>query len=107
MLEKTGTDVGAGAVTARNEGADDYLAIVARIDAETRVIECAAHIQWVVQRSVNRARGREWRGVSFCRTKQALLRCVREWVPGEHPVLEGLPDWFPEAARRQQTEQAA
>src|SRR5258707_4735559 len=41
-------------------------------------------------------KGRAWHGVSFCRTKQALLRCVREWVPGKHPPLEALPDWFPE-----------
>jgi hypothetical protein len=82
-------------VTARNEGVDGYPGLVAQIDAQTRVIECAARIQWIVQRSVVRARGREWRGVSFCRTKQALLRCVRKWVPGEHLSLEALPDWFP------------
>ncbi len=82
-------------VTARNEGVDWYPGLVAQIDAQTRVIECAARIQWIVQRSVVRARGREWRGVSFCRTKQALLRCVRKWVPGEHLSLEALPDWFP------------
>ena len=86
----------AGVVTARNEGADDYPAVLARIDAQTRVVACAAGIQWVVQRSVKRARGREWRGVSFCRTKGALLRCVREYVPGVHPVLQTLPDHFPE-----------
>jgi hypothetical protein len=82
-------------VTARNEGVDGYPGLVAQIDAQTRVTECAARIQWIVQRSVVRARGREWRGVSFCRTKQALLRCVRKWVPGEHLSLEALPDWFP------------
>jgi hypothetical protein len=45
---------------------------------------------------VNRAQGIAWRGVSFCQTKEALLRCAREWVPGRHPALEALPDRFPE-----------
>jgi hypothetical protein len=78
-------------VPARNEGADDYRSVVAQIDARTRVIEGACGIQWVVQRSVSRARGREWRGVSFCRTKETLLRCA-----GHHPALVALPDRYPE-----------
>ena len=89
------------AVTARNEGAEGYPAIVAQIDAQTRIIECAAGIQWIVQRSVIRKRAREWRGVSFCRTKQALLHCVRAWAPGEYPILEVLPDWFARQADRE------
>jgi hypothetical protein len=47
-----------GAVTARNEGADDYPGIIAILDAETRVIRGACGIQWVVQRIVNRAQGK-------------------------------------------------
>jgi hypothetical protein len=90
------TDAEAG--TAQNESADAYPAIVAVLDAHTRVVRGSCGIQWVVQRLKNRARGRTWDGVSFCRTKEALLRCAREWVPGEHPALVALPDHFPEAA---------
>jgi hypothetical protein len=82
------------AVIAKSESADGYARLVAQIDANTRVVECTAGIQWVLQRRGDK--GRAWHGVSFCRTKQALLRCVREWVPGKHPALEALPDWFPE-----------
>ena len=82
---------------ARNEGADGYSGFAAQIDAKTRVVACAAGIQWIVQRASIRSTGeRTWAGVSFCRTKQALLRCVREWAPGDHPKLEALPAWFPE-----------
>jgi hypothetical protein len=38
-------DVARGAVTAHNEGADDYPGIVAILDAETRVIRGACGIQ--------------------------------------------------------------
>jgi hypothetical protein len=87
---------GTGAVTARNEGADDYPRLVSQIDAKTRVVACAAGIQWIVQRAKSVRGCRTWYGVSFCRTKRALLRCVRESVPGENLDLEALPDWFPE-----------
>jgi hypothetical protein len=76
------------APTARDEGADGYSRLVAQVDAVVRVVECAAGLQWIVQRRS----GRRWRSVSFCCTKEALLRCVREWVPGEHLALEALPD---------------
>jgi hypothetical protein len=76
------------------ESYDEYYRAIAQLDQNTRVIECKDGIQWIVQRRA----GDAWRGVSFCRTKEALLRCVREWVPGEHPVLAVLPDRFPEAA---------
>jgi hypothetical protein len=78
---------------------DEYSRVTARIDEKTRVIECKDGIQWIVQRRMSA----NWRGVSFCRTKRALLRCVREWVPGEHPELEALPDWFPEQELRATT----
>src|SRR5262245_26059734 len=93
MLDRTASHSQYGTVTARNEGADDYPAVVAQIDSQTRVIEGACHIQWIVQRK----QGAAWRGVSFCRAKEALLRCVEAWAPGAHPALLALPDWFPEA----------
>jgi len=78
-----------------SETADEYPAVVAVLDAKTRVIECAAGIQWIVQ--VRRREGRwPWESVSFCRTKEALLRCASPH--GQHPALLALPDRFPEAA---------
>ena len=70
------------------ESAENYDRVVAVLDADTRIIECGAGIQWVIQ---NR-RGHRWYGVSFCRTKEALLRLAGS----NHPVLLSLPDRFPE-----------
>src|SRR5262245_61672572 len=75
------------------ESYDEYFRVVAQLNANTRVIACRDGIQWILQR----AGGGLWKGVSFCRKKMALLRCVRELCPGRHPALEALPDWFPEA----------
>ena len=74
---------------------DEYSMVILRLDDSTRVIECKDGIQWIVQRASRRGDGRVWAGVSFCRTREALLRCVREWVPGEHPALEALPERHP------------
>jgi hypothetical protein len=74
------------------ESAEEYPAVVVVLDANRRVIECAAGIQWIVQ--VRRRKGRSpWEGVSFCRTKEALVRLV-----GSHPTLLALPDRFPEVS---------
>ncbi|MFH0297222.1 hypothetical protein AAFX91_08260 [Bradyrhizobium sp. 31Argb] len=78
------------------ESYDEYDRVVVHLDDRTRVIECRDGVQWIVQRghSVNGAM--RWDGVSFCRTKQALLRCAGV-QPGENPTLDALPARFPEA----------
>jgi hypothetical protein len=40
----------------QSESSDDYLHIVAMLDANTRVIECADGIQWIIQRRRNAKR---------------------------------------------------
>ncbi len=50
-------------------------------------------LQWILQRCKNlkqytsdRDHSENWRGRSFCRTRKALIRCIREYVklePGE------------------------
>jgi hypothetical protein len=57
------------------------------LDAKTRVIECRDGIQWIIQHHRNGRGCNGWRGVSFCRTKEALLR-----LAGNHPDLLALPD---------------
>jgi hypothetical protein len=68
---------------------DSYPDEVARVTDRLRVINCRDDIQWIVQlRS-----GEQWKSVSFCRTREALLRCVRE--RGGQPLpasLLGLPE---------------
>ncbi|MBR1212055.1 hypothetical protein [Bradyrhizobium sp. JYMT SZCCT0180] len=79
------------------ETADDYPRIVAVLNSAWRVIECRDGLQWILQRrgSPERARGDDWRGRSYCRTKEALLRCTREYAgeiePDAHTVLVALP----------------
>jgi len=47
-----------------------------------RVIDCKDQIQWIVQR----LRGDQWHGLSFCRTREALIRDAKrrlgEDIPG-------------------------
>jgi hypothetical protein len=73
------------------ESHDAYERVVTVIDDKSRVIECPAGIQWIVQKAIIRGGRRTWDGVSFCQTKEALLRCA-----GDHPALHALPDWFPQ-----------
>jgi hypothetical protein len=71
------------------ESSDQYSRIVVALDPKTRVIECRDGIQWIVQRKTGSGCD-PWRGVSFCRTKEALVRLV-----GSHAALRALPDRFP------------
>jgi hypothetical protein len=82
---------------APRETADDYPHIVANLNTGWRVIECRDGLQWILQRrgSPERARGDDWRGRSYCRAKEALLRCTREHageiVPNACAALASLP----------------
>ena len=75
------------------ETSDAYPHVVVDFGDGRRVIECAAGLQWILQKRLNGGQY-PWRGQSFCRTKKALLRCAGR----SHPLLDGLPDRFPEAA---------
>jgi hypothetical protein len=50
-------------------------------------------LQWILERQ----RGQEWRPKSFCVTRDALLRCVREKTGGISAdaleKLQRLPEW--------------
>ena len=56
-----------------SESSDDYPSIVAVLDEKTRVIECSARIQWIIQRRI-RIGPHPWQSQYFCRTKEGLLR---------------------------------
>jgi hypothetical protein len=63
----------------RNESAEGYSPIVAVPNGKWRVIECRDRVQWILQsRDTRKALcSGMWRGRSYCRTKEALLRvCV-------------------------------
>jgi len=72
-------------------------------------------LQWILQRKKGNPRNKNsgWRGRSFCRTREALLRCVREYCcsPDKGQLrciqeyrgvdkaalqqLRALPEWHP------------
>ena len=82
------------------ESDDSYPRVVAILNGQWRVIECRDRIQWFLQRR-NRAKSvakHAWRGRSYCRTREALIRCCNEHAgqidPAARKTLEGLPAWF-------------
>lgn len=90
----------ARAVTSRRESADDYPNIVARLNNDWRVIVCRDGIQWILQRrnSAKTIAKPDWRGVSYCRARDALIRCVAEKI-SEQITFEGKEALFDLPAR--------
>jgi hypothetical protein len=88
-----------------SESSETYGRVVARLNPRWRVIECSAGIQWILQcrTSAETYPTSNWKGRSFCMTRQALLRCSREHAgaidPSAASILAALPDWFPERQR--------
>lgn len=73
--------VGLLCVPNNEEKSDDYSKVVIRINDDWRVIECKDNIQWILQSRKGSYKGKPaWRGKSYCRSKEGLIRCVREKV---------------------------
>jgi hypothetical protein len=79
----------------RAECADSYPALAYLSDSR-RVIACRDGLQWIIQRRRSVCPN-SWRGISFCRTKEALLRCAGSGDLAAMRILRALPDWFAEA----------
>ena len=62
-------------VAVRGEENDAYPVLVA-LNCRWRVIVCKNSIQWILQ--TRRGGPDSWRGRSFCRTREALVRCARQ-----------------------------
>jgi hypothetical protein len=79
------------------ETADGYPGFVAQLNPDWRVVACRDRVQWVLQRrgSPEKPRRDDWRGRSYCRTRDALIRCAREYAgfidPEALAVLAALP----------------
>ena len=74
-----------------SEEADDYHAVVARLNDSWRVIVCAAGIQWVLQRRRGERRGTaRWEGRSYCRTGEALKRLSRRHAGAIDPTTAAI-----------------
>jgi hypothetical protein len=79
------------------ETAECYQHIVVMLNSNWRVIRCPDGLQWILQRrgSPGSTRANDWRGRSYCRTRDALIRCAREYSgtidPDAFAVLVTLP----------------
>lgn len=85
----------------RRESQDDYVGVVLTQD-DHRVSLCRDGLQWLLQRRVNKARGIEWKSLSFCVTAKALAREWRSKVGTEPPpeITVALPDAHKAPVRR-------
>ena len=96
----TGIDEITAAISSNSEKSDNYHPVVAQLNDGWRVIVCGAGIQWVLQRrgSPKKPRRDDWRGRSYCRTSEALIRCAREYAgsidPAAAAILAALPEWI-------------
>lgn len=62
------------------EKSDDYSKTVIQLNEKWRVIECKDGIHWILQIRKGKYKGKvAWRSRSFCRTKDGLSRCIREY----------------------------
>jgi hypothetical protein len=80
------------------ESDDSYAHVVTILNGGWRVIECRHGIQWILQyrnRAETVAR-HVWRGRSYCRTKEALIRCCDKHAgridPAARTTLGALPE---------------
>ena len=72
-----------------NEGADNYPAIVARLNEAWRVIVCPDGIQWILQSRRGAAPG--WKNRSYCQSREGLLRCIGDLARDKKVVSEAGP----------------
>lgn len=81
-----------------SESADTYPHVLAVLNDRWRVVQCKARLQWILQHrlgSTERAAGSDWRGRSFCRTADALIRSCSHYVEdidqSARAILAALP----------------
>ncbi len=78
--------------------------VIAKLNASWRIADDP--LQWILQRRKGNTRSKNpgWAGRSYCRTRDALLRCIRQncgQVSSEALAkLEALPYWHPDWDRR-------
>jgi hypothetical protein len=74
--------------------------LVAQLNERWRAVDDP--LQWILQRKKGNHRNKNsgWQGRSFCRTRDALLRCVAghcgEIDANSLAKLKSLPDWHPD-----------
>jgi len=93
---------------AGKRSAHPSLHVIAQLNEKWRVVD--GSLQWILQHKKGNPRKKSsgWRGRSFCRTREALLRCVREYCGEVDPrglvKLKGLPEFHPDWERVKERE---
>jgi hypothetical protein len=82
----------------RNESAEGYSFVVAVLNGKWRIIECRDGLQWILQsRDTLRALPTTvWRGRSYCRSKEALLRVSAAHAGAIDPTVAAILASLPE-----------
>ena len=97
-----GDDVASNAFPA---SAHPSIPLIAQLNHNWRVVDDP--LQWILQRRKGKTRNKSsgWQGRSFCRTRESLLRCIREYCgevdPNELAKLGALPDYQSDTTGRQ------
>ena len=69
--------------------------VIAALNSRWRVVVCKSGIQWVLQ---TRSSQTSWEGRYFCRSREGLILCAREYageIDGVALVrLLRLPEWI-------------
>jgi hypothetical protein len=81
----------------RVQESDGAYPCLVMVSDKLRVINCRDDMQWIIQR---RQGADEWRGVSYCRTREALIRDARRRLGADLPlegpaILQALPERHP------------
>ena len=86
------------------EKSDAYARVIARLNDRWRVVSCRDCIQWILQTRYSRkAGGSAWTNRYYCRSREGLVSCCREYsgeISGDALViLLRLPAFHGEAAK--------
>ena len=78
------------------ESADDYHSVLLQ-SAKVRVIVCKDNLQWIIQRRAGSRYGApRWDSVSYCTSKEAVIRLYRGLMGADSakswPELDCLPE---------------
>jgi len=83
------------APVSHRESDGNYSSVVVRLNKVWRVICCKDDIQWILQFSKKSGHGTAWRGRSYSRRREPLIRlCAQhagEISPTAMAILEALP----------------
>jgi hypothetical protein len=86
-------------ITNKREESENYQAVVVRLNWNWRIIECRDAIQWILQRKAGMRHGEpRWDARCYCRTRQGLMRRVRELAgechSGALTIIGSLPEFM-------------